>query len=142
MNPEIKLAILEQNKNVIFIDLEASSLSPSDRIPLVETKLIQRLSIAEKQNKLLNKLTHFEGTIKKQPRIARNAICPCGSGKKLKKCCGSAKNNPIQYTGIGDDIVEQSVETLSGGIINDSEIQDQNVPEDGPLVVPGVAEVE
>lgn len=23
------------------------------------------------------------------PKIARNAACPCGSGKKLKKCCGS-----------------------------------------------------
>ena len=22
-------------------------------------------------------------------KIARNAACPCGSGKKLKKCCGS-----------------------------------------------------
>jgi hypothetical protein len=24
------------------------------------------------------------------PRVARNAVCPCGSGKKWKKCCGSA----------------------------------------------------
>jgi len=23
-------------------------------------------------------------------RLSRNAECPCGSGKKLKKCCGSA----------------------------------------------------
>lgn len=25
-----------------------------------------------------------------ETKFARNAACPCGSGKKLKKCCGSA----------------------------------------------------
>lgn len=28
------------------------------------------------------------GTIVKQPKIGRNDPCPCGSGKKYKKCCG------------------------------------------------------
>jgi preprotein translocase subunit SecA len=23
-----------------------------------------------------------------EPRVGRNAPCPCGSGKKYKKCCG------------------------------------------------------
>ena len=27
--------------------------------------------------------------VKKDPKISRNAPCPCGSGKKYKKCCGS-----------------------------------------------------
>ena len=33
--------------------------------------------------------------IKKAERIDRNAPCPCGSGKKYKKCCGisSADNS-------------------------------------------------
>jgi preprotein translocase subunit SecA len=22
------------------------------------------------------------------PRVGRNDVCPCGSGKKYKKCCG------------------------------------------------------
>ena len=26
------------------------------------------------------------------PKIGRNQPCPCGSGKKYKKCCGSVKN--------------------------------------------------
>ncbi|MCQ2388989.1 MAG: YchJ family protein [Kiritimatiellae bacterium] len=25
---------------------------------------------------------------REQPKINRNALCPCGSGKKYKKCCG------------------------------------------------------
>ena len=40
-----------------------------------------------------------DGTLKKKPvvkkaseKIGRNDPCPCGSGKKYKKCCG-AKNN-------------------------------------------------
>jgi hypothetical protein len=27
-------------------------------------------------------------------QVGRNDPCPCGSGKKFKKCCGSRKNNP------------------------------------------------
>src|SRR5262249_7252756 len=29
----------------------------------------------------------FERT---DPRVGRNDLCPCGSGKKFKKCCGTA----------------------------------------------------
>ena len=28
------------------------------------------------------------GTIVKGPKVGRNDPCPCGSGKKYKKCCG------------------------------------------------------
>ncbi len=27
---------------------------------------------------------------RRQPKVGRNDPCPCGSGKKFKKCCGSA----------------------------------------------------
>lgn len=30
-----------------------------------------------------------------QPKVGRNDLCPCGSGKKYKKCCG-ANNTPIK----------------------------------------------
>ena len=26
--------------------------------------------------------------VRKEPKIGRNDKCPCGSGKKYKKCCG------------------------------------------------------
>lgn len=26
--------------------------------------------------------------VREQPKIGRNDLCPCGSGKKYKKCCG------------------------------------------------------
>lgn len=25
--------------------------------------------------------------VRDKPKIGRNALCPCGSGKKFKKCC-------------------------------------------------------
>jgi uncharacterized protein len=27
-----------------------------------------------------------------QPKVGRNEACPCGSGKKFKKCCGGPTN--------------------------------------------------
>jgi len=47
--------------------------------------------IPKKERKVLY-LRHGEEPsrepIKKQKKIGRNDPCPCGSGKKYKKCCG------------------------------------------------------
>ena len=44
----------------------------------------------------------FEGDASKKPKkvviskknedVGRNDLCPCGSGKKYKKCCGASAN--------------------------------------------------
>jgi preprotein translocase subunit SecA len=34
------------------------------------------------------KTVHVQGTIKNEPQVGRNDPCPCGSGKKYKKCHG------------------------------------------------------
>ena len=34
---------------------------------------------------------HVETVVHDGPRIGRNDPCPCGSGKKYKKCCGAGK---------------------------------------------------
>ncbi len=31
--------------------------------------------------------------VRKAERVGRNDLCPCGSGKKYKKCCGAAQNS-------------------------------------------------
>ncbi|MDD2433618.1 MAG: SEC-C metal-binding domain-containing protein, partial [Clostridia bacterium] len=45
----------------------------------------------ERQDLVENR--YDEEEVKKEPRrvkkIGRNDPCPCGSGKKYKKCCGS-----------------------------------------------------
>ena len=38
--------------------------------------------------KKIEKRERESKTVKKGPKIGRNDPCPCGSGKKYKKCCG------------------------------------------------------
>jgi len=35
-----------------------------------------------------NAAPSFEGPDRKERKVGRNDPCPCGSGKKYKKCCG------------------------------------------------------
>ncbi|MES9831503.1 MAG: YchJ family protein [Candidatus Thiodiazotropha sp. DIVDIV] len=35
------------------------------------------------------KLVSPKTEVRKQPKVGRNEPCPCGSGKKFKKCCGA-----------------------------------------------------
>ena len=44
--------------------------------------------LTEEKRKELYKTQKASGTIVKGPKIGRNDPCPCGSGKKYKKCCG------------------------------------------------------
>ena len=43
---------------------------------------------SEEELKKLYKEQKESGTIRKEKKIDRNDPCPCGSGKKYKKCCG------------------------------------------------------
>ncbi len=40
------------------------------------------------RRKELYKEQKASGTVRKEKKIGRNDPCPCGSGKKYKKCCG------------------------------------------------------
>ena len=44
--------------------------------------------LTEEKKKELYKTQKASGTIVKGAKIGRNDSCPCGSGKKYKKCCG------------------------------------------------------
>ena len=43
---------------------------------------------SEEEMKALYKEQRDSGTVRKPKKIGRNDPCPCGSGKKYKKCCG------------------------------------------------------
>jgi len=45
----------------------------------------------EETRKRLFKEQKESGTIRNEPKIYPNDPCPCGSGKKYKKCCGKGK---------------------------------------------------
>ena len=44
--------------------------------------------LSEERRKELYKQQKASGTIRKEKKIFPNDPCPCGSGKKYKKCCG------------------------------------------------------
>ncbi|MBQ9609780.1 MAG: SEC-C domain-containing protein [Lachnospiraceae bacterium] len=44
---------------------------------------------SEEKRKELYKIEKSSKTIVKPPKVGRNDPCPCGSGKKYKKCCGA-----------------------------------------------------
>ena len=44
--------------------------------------------LSEEERKALYKKQKLSGTVVKAMKIGRNDPCPCGSGKKYKKCCG------------------------------------------------------
>ena len=37
--------------------------------------------------------------VRDRPKVGRNDPCPCGSGKKFKKCCGKETNEPVADEG-------------------------------------------
>ncbi|WP_124066795.1 SEC-C metal-binding domain-containing protein [Clostridium sp. E02] len=44
--------------------------------------------LTQEKRKELFKKQKASGTIVKETKVGRNDPCPCGSGKKYKKCCG------------------------------------------------------
>lgn len=43
--------------------------------------------LTEKMNSRLEVLKERGHTLVKREKVGRNQLCPCGSGKKFKKCC-------------------------------------------------------
>ena len=44
--------------------------------------------LSEERRKELYKQQKASGTVRKEKKVFPNDPCPCGSGKKYKKCCG------------------------------------------------------
>lgn len=44
--------------------------------------------LSEEKRKELYHAQKISGTVRKDKKVGRNEPCPCGSGKKYKKCCG------------------------------------------------------
>jgi hypothetical protein len=50
-------------------------------------KAWDRVFSAEEQEAIYSRYRRSK-TVIREPKIGRNDLCPCGSGKKYKKCCG------------------------------------------------------
>ena len=60
-------------------------LNPSNDGKVIRLSIPQ---LTEERRKELYKESRNSGTVVKGKKIGRNDPCPCGSGKKYKKCCG------------------------------------------------------
>ena len=69
------------------------------RVQVVQSEEVARLEEEQRsreQEMQLNKGAAGEDQARKpvkraEDKVGRNAPCPCGSGKKYKKCCGQLK---------------------------------------------------
>lgn len=53
-------------------------------------ELIQRMEESNAGMKLQHDSPFEESEVEKEKKTARNELCPCGSGKKYKQCCGKS----------------------------------------------------
>ncbi|HZK01371.1 MAG TPA: SEC-C metal-binding domain-containing protein, partial [Anaerovoracaceae bacterium] len=58
-----------------------SSVQSGDESAVSDHRIPEAVKVPERTAK--------QETVRKQPTVGRNDPCPCGSGKKYKKCCGS-----------------------------------------------------
>lgn len=73
---------LEYDKELLYKNMVDAKADWLYELPQWET-----IFTAEERRRLY-KEQKASGTIVKGPKIGRNDPCPCGSGKKYKKCCG------------------------------------------------------
>jgi preprotein translocase subunit SecA len=74
--------------------IREETLSTLSRIQLIRKRPEEEMPLRQKR---AMQLSHGDDvsaptTVRREgQKIGRNAPCPCGSGKKYKKCCGAAK---------------------------------------------------
>ena len=91
INEYQKSVLLEDSLILASIKLAIQDIiNKKEKIQGYRDKECLKESIEEFYNNLLN-IFYKKDNIKKQnksKKVGRNEICPCGSGKKYKKCCG------------------------------------------------------
>lgn len=74
---------LDYDKESLYYNMVAAKADWLYELPMWESLL------DEDTRKQLYRKQKLSGTVIKEKKIERNAPCPCGSGKKYKKCCGA-----------------------------------------------------
>ena len=71
----------------MFDDMVASIRE--DTVRMLFTIQVRKNSAAPKREDVLKPGEHHNMTVRKAKKPGRNDLCPCGSGKKYKNCCGA-----------------------------------------------------
>ena len=89
--PEARLIVIQPWDASVLKDIEKAILASDIGInPNNDGKVIRLAfpELNEERRKELYKESRNSTTVVKGKKIGRNDPCPCGSGKKYKKCCG------------------------------------------------------
>jgi len=79
---------MAQEMSGLSIDFMSPDLvSPEAILALVEHLMDEKWLAMIKESYRLVREAENENVIRFEPKISRNAPCPCGSGKKYKQCC-------------------------------------------------------
>jgi hypothetical protein len=89
---------ISSNKNIEPKDLDAYYLTVKQKMKTICAKakllpnqvdiLEKRYGAEEKRKELYKKCKDEQIVKREEPKVYPNDPCPCGSGKKYKKCCG------------------------------------------------------
>ena len=83
------LPTIEQLMSVLRMETNRSFLPELEQQPSPQPPIVpQRREIAEEEEQ-----EGIPEPVVAGPRVGRNDLCPCGSGKKYKKCCGQGKDD-------------------------------------------------
>lgn len=63
-----------------------------DTVRMLFTIQVRKASPAPKREQVLNEGPQHFNIQRKSTKVGPNDPCPCGSGKKYKKCCGAGQN--------------------------------------------------
>ncbi|PJE81717.1 hypothetical protein COU58_01030 [Candidatus Pacearchaeota archaeon CG10_big_fil_rev_8_21_14_0_10_32_42] len=85
---------IDEEKRILFLPDSkkkfTGNLIDNLRKPLVDNKYTRNL-VKGGKNKFEIKNRNYKESLKiKKRKIGRNEPCPCGSGKKYKRCCGTS----------------------------------------------------
>jgi preprotein translocase subunit SecA len=76
--------------------MRCETISPAQREKNVIVHMVgwagSGLSVLQ-EHRQVSSSAHTSEPRRNAPKVGRNDPCPCGSGKKYKKCCGGASVN-------------------------------------------------
>ena len=81
---------LEQTKSIDFLREKLKKEYDRMELDVSGGKYYEKYPERRRQENVICDGYEEEPYVRMQPKVGRNDPCPCGSGKKYKKCCGKA----------------------------------------------------
>jgi tetratricopeptide (TPR) repeat protein len=86
--PEMK--DLKRAEQILLEARSVAQVRDSDQLTQHLATLYEQQGRVQEAQQMLGPTPPSAATARSGPKVGRNEPCPCGSGKKFKKCCGSA----------------------------------------------------